>query len=365
MFALQKKKILCTVLIAAVCVAFTVVTPGGQVFAGDRTKYPDADTVLYADADNDNGYDNDDDYDSDGDDEDDIFEDDDDDDYDEVKSDKPVTIDLRFVSPKKNYSKIFAQVKQKTSIAKTPATGYEKIKSNSGNRSVTLKPFTKIDPTGNPQWVGIYGNYIYIAFTEYASVKNGKGWICKYNLKTKKLVKKGPKFNVGHGQHFGINPKTGKLLFCDQYRNDASAYSEISMKTLKPVGISIGNWNKKVPSNGGSGAGQGGGFTFDKDGNRYLSVDKGLLEGSPQGIGYSKYSNRVVLISNVSTSGYDINAVLGKSSTAKEEIYVTGYKTKKELECITFDAKGYGYVITNRPAQLLKTSGPMFPKAGK
>lgn len=278
-----------------------------------------------------------------------------------------VTVTSSWLNSVGDYPKIFEKMNKKITIPETPATGYGTVKGKYGNYKADLNAYMKIDPSGNPQWCGIVGKYIYIACTEYASVKNGKGWLLKYDLKKKKLVKKGPKFNIGHGQHFGYDPKTKKLNYSDSFGGGDSVY-EISQQSLKPVGISIKEWNRMIPPNGGSGAGQGGGFTYDKNGNRFCSIGYGNMKGSPQGIGYDRKKNRIVLVSDHSIAAYDIDALLyrgryaegSSSNLTGKELLATGFQTGKELECITFDSAGYGYVITNRPAQVLRSSKAMY-----
>lgn len=187
----------------------------------------------------------------------------------------------------------------------------------------------------------------------------------------------GPTFKAGHGQSLAQNPKTGELWFVGSAAVKANV-QRVSTKTLKP--------NKRINFTLKSTVAMGGNLTFDKNGNAYfytysyggwapknsLKLYQGkinkksvkfhlVMQGlrhnpgwKSQSIAYSTKQNRLYFVSNSSISSIPVSK-LGKL-TAKD-VKTVKLSGQREFEGLQFDQSGAGYLLVNKGAELLKTTG--------
>ncbi|MFC6182143.1 hypothetical protein [Lactiplantibacillus daowaiensis] len=187
----------------------------------------------------------------------------------------------------------------------------------------------------------------------------------------------GPTFNAGHGQSLAQNPKTGELWFVGAAAVKANV-QRVSTKTLKP--------NKRINFTLKSTVAMGENLTFDKNGNAYfytysyggwapknsLKIYKGkinkksvkfhlVMQGlrhnpgwKSQSIAYSANSNRLYFVSNSSISSVPVSK-LGKLKA--KDVKAVKLSGQREFEGLQFDQNGDGYLMVNKGAEILKTTG--------
>ncbi|MDR0518800.1 MAG: hypothetical protein LBG82_01915 [Clostridiales Family XIII bacterium] len=246
--------------------------------------------------------------------------------------------------------------------------------------------------------------YLYVLYT----VKEGssKGWVARYdtkklaqykitykqlatatksgssslNNKLKKCVKVGPSFTTGHGQSLSFNPVTKELWEVQDTSMNPKPGSyailqRINTKTLKPDAAIKFRLRPTVA--------MGHNLTFDSEGNAYFFTYSGTqfpgsvkiykgqistssvsfelipqgLKYSPgthsQGMGYSAVANRLFFVADGCISSVPVDK-LGELKPS--DVWQTKFKTKREFESVTFDDKGYAYLLTNRNPEILKST---------
>ncbi|MFC6275080.1 hypothetical protein ACFQET_06070 [Levilactobacillus tangyuanensis] len=264
---------------------------------------------------------------------------------------------------------------------------------------------------GNPQSEVITkdGKTLYELIT--TSSQRSTGWIVKYNLgalrskygistshmdalrratydhATKQLtstdkailknVKVGPKFNTGHGQSLSMNPKNGQLWFIGKPGAVKSNVQQVSTSSLKPT--------KKINFTLKSTVAMGSNLTFDKKGNAYfftysnggwapkgaVKIYQGKINSKsvkfhlvmqglrnrpgtkPQAMGYNAKRNRLYFVSDGSISSIPVSK-LGHLKASQVE--ASKFSGSREFEGLQFTSNGNGYLMSNKGAELLKTS---------
>jgi hypothetical protein len=78
-----------------------------------------------------------------------------------------------------------------------------------------------------------------------------------------------------------------------------------------------------------------------------------------QGIGYDQYSNRLVFVADGCIISVPVNKL---GALTKADVKQTQFKTKREFESVIFDAKGRGYLLTNRNPETLRSTKAMYEK---
>lgn len=300
-------------------------------------------------------------------------------------------------------------------------TSPTKISSTKGKK-VTFKSnvflpvtYNKSADWGNPQSEVLSkdGNTLYELIT--TTSQSTRGWIVRYNLgalrskfgistnhmdalrratydhsvkqmssKDKaimKYVKIGPKFNTGHGQSLAMNPKNGQLWFIGAPVKVHSNVQQVSTRSLKPT--------KKINFMLKSTVTMGSNLTFDKHGNAYfftysnggwapkgaVKIYKGkinsksvkfhlIMQGlrhnpgtKPQAMSYNAKRNRLYFVSDGSISSIPASK-LGKLKASQVE--ATKLNGHREFEGLQFTKNGAGYLMSNRGAELLKTTSNNF-----
>lgn len=268
---------------------------------------------------------------------------------------------------------------------------------------------------GNPQSEVLSkdGNTLYELIT--TSSQSTEGWIVRYNLgalRSKfgistshmdalrratydhsvnqmtstdkaimKYIKIGPKFDTGHGQSLAMNPKNGQLWFIGAPVKVHSNVQQVSTKTLKPT--------KRINFMLKSTVTMGSNLTFDKKGNAYfftysnggwapkgaVKIYKGKINNKsvkfhlvmqglryrpgtkPQSIAYNVKRNRLYFVSDSSISSVPVSK-LGHLKASQVE--GTNLNGKREFEGIQFTKNGAGYLMTNKGAELMKTTNNKF-----
>lgn len=192
-----------------------------------------------------------------------------------------------------------------------------------------------------------------------------------------KYVKVGPTFKAGHGQSLAQNPKTGELWFVGAAAVNANV-QRVSTKTLKP--------NKRINFRLKSTVAMGENLTFDKKGNDYfytysnggwapknsLKIYKGTINSKSvkfhlvmqglrhnpgwksQSIAYNAKNNRLYFVSNSSIASVPASKLGKLKAKDVKAVKLSGHR---EFEGLQFDSKGAGYLLVNRGAELLKTTG--------
>lgn len=195
-----------------------------------------------------------------------------------------------------------------------------------------------------------------------------------------KNVKVGPVFATGHGQSLARNPKTGQLWFVGA-RAIHSNVQQVSTKTLKPIKRINFTLKSTVP--------MGENLTFDKKGNAYfytyssggwapkgtVKIYKGKIKAKSvkfhlimqglrhnpgtksQSLAYNAKRNRLYFMSDSSISSVPVNKL---GHLKAKDVEATNLSGKRELEGLQFTNKGVGYLLTNRPAQVMKTTKANF-----
>jgi len=196
-----------------------------------------------------------------------------------------------------------------------------------------------------------------------------------------KYIKIGPKFNTGHGQSLAMNPKNGQLWFIGAPVKVHSNVQQVSTSTLKPT--------KKINFMLKSTVTMGSNLTFDKKGNAYfftysnggwapkgaVKIYKGkinkksvkfhlVMQGlryrpgtKPQSMDYNVKRNRLYFLSDSSISSVPVSK-LGHLKPSQVE--ATNLNGKREFESLQFTKNGAGYLMTNKAAELMKTTSNNF-----
>lgn len=305
-----------------------------------------------------------------------------------------------------------------TNIFQTSPTSISSIK----GKAVTFKSNVFLPVTynrsadwGNPQSEVLSrdGNTLYELIT--TSSQSTEGWIVRYDLgalqrkfgistthmdalrratydhsvnkmtSTDKAimqyVKIGPKFDTGHGQSLAMNPKNGQLWFIGAPVKVHSNVQQVSTSTLTPV--------KKINFTLKSTVTMGSNLTFDKNGNAYfftysnggwapkgaVKIYKGKINSKsvkfhlvmqglryrpgtkPQSMAYNQKRNRLYFVSDSSISSVPA-AKLGHLKASQVE--ATNLNGKREFEGIQFTKNGAAYLMTNKGAELMKTTSNNF-----
>lgn len=196
-----------------------------------------------------------------------------------------------------------------------------------------------------------------------------------------KYIKIGPKFNTGHGQSLAMNPKNGQLWFIGAPVKIHSNVQQVSTKTLKPT--------KKIKFMLKNTVTMGSNLTFDKKGNAYfftysnggwapkgaVKIYKGkinkksvkfhlVMQGlryrpgtKPQSIAYNVKRNRLYFVSDSSISSVPVSKL---GHLKAKQVEATNLSGKREFEGIQFTKNGAGYLMTNKGAELMKTTTNKF-----
>ncbi|MDT6981397.1 hypothetical protein [Levilactobacillus zymae] len=262
------------------------------------------------------------------------------------------------------------------------------------------------DQTGwqNPQSLVMTktGSTMYVLSTQH----NDRGFIAKYNLTAlRKLgatsgalalafkdqrqhtltardkaiiknVKVGPEFACGHGQSLARNPKNGQLWFVGATAIHSNV-QQVSTKTLKPVKRINFTLKSTVP--------MGENLTFDKHGNAYfytysnggwapkgsVKIYQGkihsksvrfhlIMQGlrhnpgtKSQSLAYNAQRNRLYFISDGSISSIPVSKL---GHLKAKDVEATNLNGHREFEGLQFTSNGAGYLLTNRPAQVMRTT---------
>ena len=220
--------------------------------------------------------------------------------------------------------------------------------------------------------------YIMCVYKGAASKENSwRGYVVKYSIPQKKVIKKGPVFTTGHGQAMAINPKNGQLWFVGAPKTVKTNLQQINTVTLLPVKRINFKLKSTVP--------MGNNLAFDKKGNVYfytrsgggwapkncLKIYKGKIKAKSvkfklimqgiknppgpigQSLGYNPKSNRLYFVDD----GEIISVPVSKLGKLKpKHVRTTVFGGAREFESITFDRAGRGYFLTNRPYEIMKVS---------
>ncbi|WP_407886678.1 hypothetical protein [Levilactobacillus sp. N40-8-2] len=300
-----------------------------------------------------------------------------------------------------------------SNIFQTSPTSITSTKGKSATfKSAVFLPVTynRSADWGNPQSAVLSkdGKTLYELITD--SSQSTRGWIVRYNLgalkkfgintthmdalrrasydhsvgkltKTDKAIltniKIGPKFNTGHGQSLAMNPKNGQLWFVGKPVSVKTNVQQVSTSTLKPV--------KQINFTLKSSVTMGSNLTFDKKGNAYFFtyanggwapkrsvkiyqgkigsksvkfhlVMQGLRHApgtKTQSIAYNAKRNRLYFVSDSSISSIPLSK-LGHLKASQVE--TTNFNGHREFEALQFTSNGAGYLLTNKAAELMKTT---------
>lgn len=191
-----------------------------------------------------------------------------------------------------------------------------------------------------------------------------------------KNVKVGPDFACGHGQSLARNPKNGQLWFVGATAIHSNV-QQVSTKTLKPVKRINFMLKNTVP--------MGENLTFDKHGNAYfytysnggwapkgtVKIYQGKIHSKSvkfhlimqglrhnpgtknQSLAYNTKRNRLYFISDGSISSVPVSKL---GHLKARDVEATNLNGKREFEGLQFTSNGTGYLLTNRPAQVMKTT---------
>ena len=220
--------------------------------------------------------------------------------------------------------------------------------------------------------------YLMCVYKGAASKENSwKGYVVKYSIPQKKVLKKGPVFTTGHGQAMAMNPKNGQLWFIGAPKKVKTNLQQIDTNTLLPVKRINFKLKSTVP--------MGNNLAFDKKGNVYfytrsnggwapkhcLKIYKGKIKARSvsfklimqgiknppgqigQSLGYNPRFNRLYFVDDGEIISVPVSK-LGKLK--KKHVRTTVFSGAREFESITFDRAGRGYFLTNRPYEIMKVS---------
>lgn len=192
------------------------------------------------------------------------------------------------------------------------------------------------------------------------------------------------KMVTGHGQTMAYNPKTKKLWYLPNMKQKKCKAVMVDPMSLKQEAIINFKLKSSVqcPST----------LTFDKRGYAYCysrttkkkkkvpahvaKIYKGTLSPTrvsfqlvmkglrwapgttPQGIGYNPKSDRLYLVSDRSIVTVPVGKILnaGKPSLQAADVKAARWSYSREFEGISFDNKGNGYFLTNKPDEVMLVS---------
>ncbi|MCL2688053.1 MAG: hypothetical protein FWE58_05910 [Methanobrevibacter sp.] len=193
-----------------------------------------------------------------------------------------------------------------------------------------------------------------------------------------KGVKKGPIFNIGHGQTLSYNPKTKSLWMLRDVHPSSTKIKlmRISMKTLKPISIikfSL-NYNGKKMTSPRT-------LTFDREGNFYFTRNRDtksilifknrIINNKVESTLLANISNRpgtitqVIGINHVTKRFYIVSdgafytlalKKLNKGTLTQQDLHYTVLATKRESEGIAFDKQGRTYLLLIRGTEVMKAN---------
>lgn len=193
-------------------------------------------------------------------------------------------------------------------------------------------------------------------------------------------IKVGPTFLCGHGQSLARNPKNGQLWFVGA-KAIHSNVQQVSTKTLKPLKRINFMLKNTVP--------MGENLTFDKRGNAYFYTysnggwaPKGsvklyqgkigpksvhfhlIMQGlrhnpgtKSQSLAYNGKRNRLYFVSDGGVASVPVSK-LGHLKAS--DVAATTFNGHREFEGLQFTSDGSGFLLTNRPAQVMKTTTSNF-----
>lgn len=257
----------------------------------------------------------------------------------------------------------------------------------------------------NPQCAVVTpdGKYLYVVdLKDHGGVMNynARGRLLRYDLEAlrkdnegslpsdvdiddSKYVKTGPWIVFGHCQSLAYNPKNGTLWFIAKPGNWKSSIKQIDLNTFTVKNTINFKLKKTVKM----------GFTlaFDKRGNAYfytsskngnwcpknsIKIYKGKVEGKKvkwelvmqgirwangprnggnniiQNLGYNPKTDRLYFVSDNSIMSVPAAKI---GHLKKNDVRESVFKSKREFEGITFDKKGRGFFLTNRPSEVMST----------
>ena len=203
-----------------------------------------------------------------------------------------------------------------------------------------------------------------------------KRWHKAYLKDTKKILKVGKRFTIGHGQALNFNPKTHELFLLQDKSMSSSgkAWSKVVRISLKTLAIN-GQVRFKLQSN----VPMGHVLTFDNKGRAYfvtqsspnhqLKIYQGTLGLKQvqfhlvkqvlaygvgehvQSLSYNAQTNRLNVLADNSLLTIPV-AKLGQLQPSDIEQFV--FKTNREFETMQYDKAGNGYLMVNRGVEILK-----------
>ncbi len=206
----------------------------------------------------------------------------------------------------------------------------------------------------------------------------------KLSTKQKKIlksVKKGPIFNIGHGQSLAYNPKSKSLWMWrdDKYGSKTQKLMRISMKSLKPNLIykfSLSKTGNKLVARHNLAFDKEGNFYFhannDKSNSKGVLIFKGkivknkvqstllaIIKNRPgtfiQSLAINLVTNRLFLVSD--GAFYSLPIIkLNEGTLKNNDLHYTVLKTKREFEGISFDKYGKAYLLVIRGTEILKSN---------
>ena len=244
----------------------------------------------------------------------------------------------------------------------------------------------------NPQSIAVTpdGHYAYVMESWKNTAKEECNWIGRVyridlsayflNDESARLgndyVKVGPKFAVGHGQAMAYNPKTKELWYVQKAKMKDSNLKRINLETLEP--------DKEISFRLRDNTRMGNTLAFDKDGNCYfytrnlsskwapknsIKIYKGTIGDTSvsfelvnqgiryapgaigQSMGYDPRRNRLCIISD---GGITTIPVEKLGNLSPEDVETTIFEgQKREFEGLSYDKRGIGYFITNRPYEIM------------
>ncbi|TPR19076.1 coiled-coil domain-containing protein [Apilactobacillus timberlakei] len=201
-------------------------------------------------------------------------------------------------------------------------------------------------------------------------------------------VQSTPLINIGHGQTMSYNPANNHLYLAQDdkissYSNDdKNQITELDADTLQPVH----QYSFKLMHNG-SNLGLHT-LAFDKQGRAYFGVHTGpngtkkaytLYIGSlnngnisfkpakqvihwagswNQNVSYNAANNRLYLLSNDVITSVPVDKLNAGTLTGKDVKYTT-FNSHREFEGLSFDNKGYGYLLTLWRSEIMKSTYPL------
>lgn len=204
-----------------------------------------------------------------------------------------------------------------------------------------------------------------------------------------KSVSVSPLMNIGHGQTLAYNPSNDHIYLAqdDQLGKVDNDYynqvTELNSETLQPVH----QYRFRLIGDNGDNLALHT-LTFDKNGNAYFGVHSGrngaknvysLYTGNfnhnnifftpvtgmikwpgsyNQYVAYNPVNDRIYLVSNDMIISVPAKEVRADSIKPLDVHYVT-FNSRREFESITFDNKGYGYLLSLWRSELLRSDRPM------